>query len=351
MAHHSYSQRPHDRQVNYFGVPPPPTTPPPQLSFSAETNVQENEFGADNKWSGYRRITYPLTAANTQSSDTDAENELSVSQQWYACQPPPPTEPAPELAITGVIVWRIHPKSYYCLACELSFKNQEEADTHMKNRIHERALWWWNEKQDRKKRFYNGEFPEWISLNNDDKHCNACDKKCTDAHEASDHHKWKVILWQRRKEQGHSQLGSGSSSSTEIPALPLNFGNRNWFKFNERNWWWECRLCWKIATDEHMTCRMHKHRMRNPAHYLCQSENNGSEATLSLTNDASTNGVNANITICNEEPATIQSPISVLNNAETEDIVEVTTEDEEDNDWKIVLELFPRLKNARSIWL
>ena len=57
------------------------------------------------------------------------------------------------------------------------------------------------------------------------------------------------------------------------------------------------------------------------------------------------------MTICNEEPASIQSPISVLSNAETENIVEVDTEDEESNDWMLVLELSPKLKNARSIWL
>eukprot|EP00930_Biecheleria_cincta_P069398 TRINITY_DN5713_c0_g1_i1.p1 TRINITY_DN5713_c0_g1~~TRINITY_DN5713_c0_g1_i1.p1 ORF type:complete len:831 (-),score=81.24 TRINITY_DN5713_c0_g1_i1:204-2696(-) len=94
----------------------------------------------------------------------------------------------------------------------------------------------------------------WFKYENLEWHCRLCSKVATDEHINSDMHK------HRASHPEHY----GYSTATRAEPIPEHL-NKPWFKYE--NLEWHCRLCWKVATDEHINSDMHKHRASHPENY------------------------------------------------------------------------------------
>jgi hypothetical protein len=45
------------------------------------------------------------------------------------------------------------------------------------------------------------------------------------------------------------------------PTLPPHFGDPDIFEWVENAGWWRCKMCWKIVTDDHLSCDKHQRNL------------------------------------------------------------------------------------------
>ena len=118
----------------------------------------------------------------------------------------------------------------------------------------------------------NGQLPEWMDVRDDNLFCTLCKAYATDDHLASRKHQWRLQHPdQFSTPPQQDQQSAGIFKGAEAPQphrLPEAWGNPDFYEWKAEHQWYWCKLCYRVADDNHLSSARHVHRTACPEEYL-----------------------------------------------------------------------------------
>ena len=214
--------------------PPPPYPPPDYYDDAGEKNTtpqQPYNHAALITTVGWNQKPPAMPYAPKPMESTSASDALVIKSPWY------------------------------CDLCESTSNNAKEAKFHEQTVYHRKMVAWKQYGENNRDAKMKGLLPEWMDVDDDgNQFCTLCEKRATPEHLKSIAHKNKE--WWLNTGRTHQ-----NGDKPRERELPEEYGNREWYTWENEMKEWLCNLCWKIADEAHIKSNTHMKRAAFPHWY------------------------------------------------------------------------------------